>query len=137
MRITPKLVLVLKDNEIFVFGSNLSGLHGAGAAKLARTNFGAIMGIGEGLTGQSYALPTKGYVTHGQLYTLEISQIEIHVNRLYNHVQSHSGVLVYYITEVGCGLAGYKPSGIAPLFRDFLELENVYLPLSFINELKR
>lgn len=128
MRITPEKITQLKPNEIFVFGSNLAGIHGAGAAKYAYDNFGAIWGKAYGLQGQSFAIPTKDrYISN----SLRIDMIQTYVMLFHAHVLTHTKN-VYYVTPIGCGYAGYKPEDIAPLFKDLINLENVYLPESFI-----
>lgn len=127
---TPAYVSELNPNEVFVFGSNLNGIHGAGAAKLARDKFGAVIGVGEGLTGSSYALPTIGRFFE----ILPISDIKTHVDRLKTIVESNPDKL-FLITAVGCGLATYSAKDIAPLFKDFTILPNMTLPKSFITML--
>ena len=131
MRITPNNITELKENEIFVFGSNESGIHGAGAAKLAREKFGAILGQGYGLQGKSYAIPTKGPFAQ---YRLHVSDIRKYVDK-FIEVSKERKDLTFLVTLVGCGLAGYEPNQIAHLFKDALKLENVYLPIEFITEL--
>ena len=132
-KITPENIQELKENEIFVFGSNLAGKHGAGAALLAKNRFGAKFGIGVGLMGQSYAFPTKNY----NIQTLPIESnnsicIKQFVEPLLELIKS-SPSKHFYITELGCGLAGYTPNDIAPLFKGFEELENCSLPQRFID----
>ena len=97
--------------EIFVFGSNLAGIHGAGAALYARKYHGAIQGQGIGLQGSSYALPTKDH----RIRTLRLSSIERHVAAFLTFTQLHPD-LVFKVTRIGCGLAGYTDQEIAPLF---------------------
>jgi hypothetical protein len=97
---------------IFVFGSNLAGRHGAGAAFYARQNYGARNGQGEGLQGNSYAIPTKDE----NLVTLPLERISEHVERFKQFAREHPE-LQFSVTPVGCGLAGYSPDDIAPLFR--------------------
>ena len=101
-------------NKIFVFGSNLAGRHGAGAAKFARERFGAVYGVGVGRTGQSYAIPTKDE----NLKTLPLQSIEKHVYQfhLYTLVWTDA---IFVVTRIGCGLAGYKDEDIAPMFDGF------------------
>ena len=111
------------NQEILVFGSNLSGIHGAGAARYARMNHGAIMGQGIGLQGSSYALPTKGV----NISFMPLEEISRHVDEFIEFAKSRSD-LTFRVTRVGCGLAGFKDEQIAPLFRDALELPNVRLP---------
>lgn len=127
MRITSTNITELKKNEVFVFGSNMKGVHGKGAAKDA-VQWGAKYSIGEGLQGQTYAIPTK----NEELKKLKLNEIQKHVEKFKNVVISKKN-LIFLITPIGCGLAGNCPSDIAPLFKDFLEFENVYLPKEFID----
>lgn len=99
------------QDEIFVFGSNLKGVHGRGAALAARRHYGAIIGQGVGLQGRSYAIPTKGAV----LEVLSLQVIEQHVDEFIVFATRHPE-LKFYVTAVGCGLAGYKSDQIAPMF---------------------
>ena len=110
--------------KIFVFGSNLAGRHGAGAALDARRYHGAIYGRGEGLQGRSYAIPTKS----STLQTLNLDAIEMFVNRFLVFARAHPEK-IFQITPIGCGLAGYKPMDIAPMFRG--APSNCELPESF------
>ena len=132
MRVTPENITELKDNEIFVFGSNEAGIHGAGAARLALEKFGAIDGLGFGMTGvsHSFAIPTKDW----HIRTLPLDVIEFYVNRFIDFAKN-SPYLHFLVTQIGCGLAGYKPEQIAPLFRRCLLFKNVSLPQSFIDVL--
>jgi hypothetical protein len=98
---------------IFVFGSNRAGRHGKGAALAARRQHGAIDGQGEGLQGQSYAIPTKDE----KLKTLGLDAIAVHVDRFLDFARQRPD-LRFQVTRVGCGLAGYRDEQIAPLFRD-------------------
>lgn len=111
-------------NEIFVFGSNLAGRHGKGAALAARREHGAIYGQGEGLQGQSYAIPTKD----AAIRTLPLDVIRLHVSRFLN-VARYRPDLTFRLTPVGCGLAGYKFEQIAPMFE--LAPANVIMPAEF------
>ena len=97
----------------FVFGSNLAGIHGAGAAKAAMEKFGARYGVGIGFTGQSYAIPTKDY----KIETLPIEPIKFFIGQ-FAQVSHAMKETEFFITRVGCGLAGYTDAGIAPLFRE-------------------
>ena len=119
-RITPSEINKLLTNEVFVFGSNIQGMHIGGAARIAFDKFGAEWGNGEGLQGQSYALPTMEGVddTSSATWTFTI------------FAKDHPE-LKFFVTPVGCGIAGYRPEEIAPMFKDAAKLENVYLPLSF------
>lgn len=96
---------------VFVFGSNLAGRHGAGAARAARLWYGAHPGQGEGLAGGSYALPTKD----ASLVSLPLAQVAVHVERFLSFARAHPD-LEFLVTRVGCGLAGYADRDIAPLF---------------------
>lgn len=128
---TPDSVTALKDNEVFVFGSNIAGIHGKGAAKTA-TQWGAVKGKGIGLYGQTYALPTKR--VWFDKHPLPIRSIDMYVRDLANAVRLHKNKH-FIITEVGCGLAGYAPEDIAPLFHEFVLFENCSLPKRFIDVL--
>lgn len=100
------------ENEVFVFGSNLAGRHGKGAAKIAKDRFGAVYGVGNGLTGNSYALPTKDYY----LKTMSLAKIQSYIND-FKYIAKLKPNKVFIVTRVGCGLAGYKDHEIAPLFK--------------------
>lgn len=128
MRITPDNIQSLEENEIFVFGSNESGIHGAGAAKTAFELFGAKYGVGFGPQGQSFAIPTKNW-NIGRLFPIFIHQ---YVVRFLMYADSHPE-LKFYVTEIGCGLAGYTPENIAWMFAECMEEENIYLPQKFID----
>lgn len=101
-----------KAGQIFVFGSNLAGRHGAGAAKAARVSFGAKYGQGDGLQGQSYGIPTKDK----KLKTLSLTEIEDHV-KVFVLFAIYNPDLSFFITRVGCGLAGLKDNQVAPMFK--------------------
>lgn len=96
---------------IFVFGSNLAGRHGKGAALTAKIDFGAEYGVGVGRTGDAYAIPTKGY----RLEILALDIIQTHVNTFIDYAREHPE-LEFFVTRIGCGLAGYKDWQIAPMF---------------------
>lgn len=125
-RVTPDKIERLSRNEIFVFGSNVLGMHRGGAARFARKKFGAKMGHPRGLQGQSYAIPTVG---------LPESDIEREVQRFCEFAEMHPE-LTFFVTPVGCGIAGFVPEDIAPMFRPATELSNVLLPESFWDVLK-
>jgi len=110
--------------EAFVFGSNEAGRHGKGAALHARLNHGAIYGQGEGLQGNSYAIPTKD----AHLCTLPLDVIRIYVGRFNKFAADHAE-LTFRLTPIGCGLAGYSPKDIAPMFAD--SPGNVIIPDEF------
>lgn len=120
-RYTPEWITDLKENEVFVFGSNLAGNHAGGAARVAYMKFGAEWGQGEGLQGQSYAIPTM----QGGVET-----IAPYVDTFIEFAKAHPE-LHFYVTPIGCGIAGFKNEEIAPLFRAALSLANVSLPKSF------
>lgn len=115
----------LPPNVIFVFGSNLAGRHGKGAALTAKMHFGAVYGLGAGLMNQSYAIPTKDE----SLQTLSLNDINIYIQDFKFFAESHPE-LFFYLTPIGCGLAGYQPQDIAPLFTPLLNL-NIIFPESF------
>lgn len=110
--------------DIFVFGSNLAGRHGAGAALWARNHRGAVYGCGIGPQGQSYAIPTKDR----EMKTLPLDMIELYVSQFLLFAKDNPR-LKFELTAIGCGLAGYKPAQIAPMFRD--APSNVALPIEF------
>jgi hypothetical protein len=131
MRISPKYITKIRDNEIFVFGSNESGRHGKGAAKTA-IKWGAIYGISEGIQGNTYAIPTKDvYIKN----TLSISEIKLYVDNFVKFAIDNSE-LNFLVTEIGCGLAGLSPYEVAPLFIECVEIVNIYLPKSFYDTYK-
>ena len=121
---TPDAIDSLKSDEVFVFGSNLHGCHGGGAARAAMKKFGAIWGQGVGLQGQSYAIPTM----QGGVET-----IKPYVDQFIDFAKEHTE-LFFYVTRIGCGIAGFKDSDIAPLFKDAMDVRNICLPESFIKE---
>ena len=123
---TPDKINRLKYDEIFVFGSNLRGIHAGGAARVAVERFGAIMGQGVGLQGQSYAIPTM----QGGVET-----IKPYVNDFIRFAKEHKS-LVFYITRIGCGIAGFKDEEIAPLFSEARGIKNIILPKSFCDILE-
>lgn len=125
-RVTPDNITSLQPGEVFVFGSNESGIHGAGAALLATNEFGAKLGQGFGFSVQSFAIPT----TNWQIRTLDKERIDFYVDRFIEYAELHPE-LTFYVTEIGCGLAGYEPKDIAPMFYWAKQLKNVYLPARF------
>lgn len=123
----------LYPGEIFVFGSNLSGLHGAGAAKMAKERFGAEGGIYYGMTGKCFAIPTRRifkWKPQIELETLPIETIEYYIDAFVGYA-SKTPDKKFLLTEVGCGHAGYTPEQIAPLFKGAIGLINVVFPDSF------
>ncbi len=119
---TPGFIKELGPNEIFVFGSNLDGAHLGGAARLAHKSFGAVWGQGVGLQGRSYAIPTM----HGG-----VEAIKPYVDEFLGFAKRNPQY-VFLVTRIGCGIAGFRDSQIAPLFRDALEIGNVVLPKEFL-----
>ena len=117
-RTTPEFITELQPNEIFVFGSNLKGMHGGGAAYIAYRKFGAIMGQGVGLQGQSYGIPTM----QGGVET-----IRPYVDEFIEFAKEHPE-LTFLVTRIGCGIAGFTDEEIAPLFVKAHEVENIVLP---------
>lgn len=122
IRIAPSYISKLAPNEIFVFGSNLEGMHGGGAALTAYKKFGAVWGQGTGLQGQSYAIPTM----QGGVET-----IKPYVDEFIDFARKHPD-LRFLVTPIGCGIAGFKPSQIAPLFKEAKNIFNIYLPKEFL-----
>lgn len=129
--ISPEFINTLSDNEIFVFGSNESGIHGLGAAKQA-LKWGAVRGQAEGLQGRTYGIPTKDKTIRRTLSTTEIKP---YVDRFILYAKTNPQY-IFLVTEIGCGLAGLNPSQVAPLFIEALGINNIYLPKRFINNLK-
>ena len=119
---TPERITELKADEVFVFGSNLAGMHGGGAAWLAFQKFGAVMGCGVGLRGQSYAIPTM----QGGVET-----IKPYVDEFIAYAKTRPD-LFFYVTRIGCGIAGFRDREIAPLFKEAAGVENICLPKSFV-----
>ena len=134
MNVTPQMITSLGPGEIFVFGSNLMGLHAGGAAKAAM-NFGAEWGNGVGIQGQTYAIPTLSRPGGLPEHMLPVSEIGKYVNEFIayaaNHPENH-----FYVTPIGCGIAGFTPAQIAPLFKKALKLDNVSLPEDFLRILQ-
>ncbi|MFC6356598.1 A1S_2505 family phage non-structural protein [Luethyella okanaganae] len=116
------MITELAPAEVFVFGSNADGLHGAGAARFAFDNFGAIWGQGSGLQGRSYGIDTmSGFATMAE-------QVAAFLRFAAGHPE-----LRFLVTAIGCGIAGYLPSEVAPLFVEVPP--NVVLPERFVAEL--
>ena len=119
-RITPENIKNLNKNEIFVFGSNLRGSHGSGAAYMA-LQWGAKLGIGVGLHGQTYAIPTMFD---------NVTKLIPYVKEFIYFAQGHPN-MIFLVTKIGCGIAGFTVNDIAPLFKEAESYENIYLPTEF------
>ena len=122
---TPERISELRADEVFVFGSNLAGMHGGGAAWVAFRKFGAEMGVGVGLSGQSYAIPTM----QGGVET-----IKPYVDEFIAFAKEHPE-LFFYVTRIGCGIAGFRDKQIAPLFAEAIDVTNICLPETFVDYL--
>ena len=120
-RVTPNFITNLAPNEVFVFGSNLQGMHGGGAALIALRKFGAILGQGVGMQGQSYGIPTM----HGG-----VDVIAPYVDEFIAYAREHKE-LQFLVTRIGCGIAGFSAKEIAPLFSEAIDVENISLPSDF------
>ena len=131
---TPEIINYLEPNEIFVFGSNEAGMHGGGAAKTAQEKFGAIYGVPFGLMGQSFAIPTKDT----RIETLPLSDI---LNYLVSFIKFtiDNPQLKFYLTKIGCGLAGYTTNNIKSILWKAVDLatnngelpQNIIIPIEF------
>ena len=123
-RVTPEKVEHMKEGQVFVFGSDPEGRHEGGAAHVALTHFGAVKGQGEGLQGQSYAIPS----------TMGIDEMAKHV-RDFIAFAERNPQLTFLVTPIGCGHGRQVPSSVAPLFVGAVDVENIWLPQVFWNEL--
>lgn len=126
-RFTPERITRLEKNEVFVFGSNLGGYHGGGAARVAMDCFGAVWGQGVGLQGQCYAIPTM----QGGVET-----IRPYVDEFIAFARQHKEK-TFLVTRIGCGIAGFFDEDIAPLFADAIDDANIILPETFVEILKK
>lgn len=117
--------------QIYVFGSNLAGRHGRGSAAVAFNKHGAQYGVGFGPQGNSFAIPTK----NADLGVLDLKQIEYYVECFTLYAVSNQQ-MHFNVVEIGCGLAGYKPEQIAPMFVAAYTLPNVTLPSSFVEVIR-
>lgn len=124
---TPEWINRLNENEVFVFGSNLAGFHGGGAASVALHSFGAVWGKGVGLQGQSYAIPTM----HGG-----VDKIKPYVDEFIAFAREHRD-MKFLVTPIGCGIAGFTAQEMAPLFADAIDVENILLPEDFVKVIER
>ena len=126
MKKSPSQIDSLGEHEVFVFGSNLAGQHGGGAARHAYNKFGAEWGVGVGMTGQCYAIPTM----HGG-----VEDIRPYVDDFVAYAKAHPE-LTFLVTRIGCGIAGFRDEDMAPPFVDTTALENVALPARWIEILE-
>jgi hypothetical protein len=129
-RITPDRITVLDGGQVFVFGSNLGGRHGAGAARTAMC-WGANYGQPSGLQGNTYAIPT---MDKSVTRTLTIKEIKPFVDEFIDFAIFHPK-LIFLVTEIGCGLAGLKVKDVAPLFSGAIHVNNIHLPRRFWRKL--
>ena len=120
---TPDFIKELKENEIFVFGSNLKGMHGGGAARVAVDKFGAVWG--QGVEGQCYAIPTM----QGGVET-----IAPYVDEFIAYASQHPEYK-FLVTRIACGIAGFSVQEIAPLFEAAIDVENIILPKDFVENI--
>ena len=125
MRYTPEFITKLGYNQIFVFGSNLAGKHNGGGARIAVEKFGAIYGQGFGNQGQSYAIPTLGF----DFEKISLAEIKLYIDLFFNYAFNHPQN-EFLVTKIGCGIAGYEISEIAPLFLN--PFKNIILPKEFV-----
>ena len=125
-RITPPIIQTLKEHEIFVFGSDLRGVHCGGTAYQALLNFGALLGQGVGPQGRCYAIPT---IVGG------LQKIQPYITEFIQYTLSHPEQ-TFLVTPIGCGIAGFTPQEIAPMFRRAMPIENILLPQQFWNVLR-
>ena len=124
---TPEFITELAEDEIFVFGSNLAGMHGGGAAATAHRCFGAAWGKGVGLYGRSYAIPTM----QGGVET-----IKPYVDKFIEFAKSHQEQR-FLVTKIGCGIAGFRDEQIAPLFAEAIDVKNIILPRDFVEIIQK
>ena len=125
MKYTPELIAELGDNQIFVFGSNLAGKHNGGGARIALEKFGAVYGQAFGSQGQSYAIPTLGF----DFEKISLTEIKLYIDLFFNYAFNHPQY-EFLVTKIGCGIAGYKISEIAPLLLN--PFKNIVLPKEFV-----
>lgn len=124
-RCTPEIITELKENEVIVFGSKPDGNHKSGAAKIAFEKFGAQQGLGEGISGQSYAIPVHKYHTH---------KMDKAVKSFVGYAKTHADK-IFYVLPVGCGSAGIDIRVVSEMSSKAMDYDNIYLPRSFINSL--
>ena len=134
-RITPEKIQYINENEVFVFGSNTVGHHLGGAAKTATDKFGAVWGVNSGITGRCYAVPTVDLDPKTRyVEKMPLIYIRHKIVDLINYAKRHK-YKTFFITEIGCGIAGFTIDEIAPLFKEAIKVNNIHLPLRFWNKL--
>lgn len=127
MKRITQFIEKLNPEEIFVFGSNLDGHHGGGAARMAYDKFGAEWGVGVGFTGSCYAIPTMFF---------DCNDIRPYVDAFLKEA-SELPEIRFYVTEIGCGIAGWRVEQIAPFFKDAMNMRNIWLPRRFVDVLSK
>ena len=130
---TPELVESLKDGQVFVFGSNLIGYHSGGASLVAMQRFGAVWGQAEGPQGQCYAIPVD---IRGEAVENVSAYMKRHIDKFLAYAKTHPE-LFFLVIRVGCGNAGFDDEFVAPFFKEVMKIDNVSLPKSFVEILKR
>ena len=133
MAYTPEFVESLKDGQVFVFGSNLIGNHSGGASLVAMQRFGAVWGQAEGPQGQCYAIPVD---IRGEAVENVSTYMKRHIDKFLAYAKAHSE-LFFIVIRVGCGNAGFDDEFMAPFFKEAIKMDNVSLPMSFVEILKR
>lgn len=133
MRYTPEIIDKLWKDEVFVFGSNESGFHGAGAARVAADKFGAKMGQGFGMAGHTFAIPTKDW----DIQSLPLDVIGMYITRFIAYAKLKRKK-TFLVTKIGCGLAGFSVEDIAQFFRETRGprgVGNIILPKEFVDSI--
>ena len=130
---TPEFVESLKDGQVFVFGSNLIGYHSGGASLVAMQRFGAVWGQAEGPQGQCYAIPVD---IRGEAVENVSAYMKRHIDKFLVYAKAHPE-LFFMVIRVGCGNAGFDEEFVAPFFKEAMKMDNVSLPKSFVEILKR
>ena len=130
---TPEFVESLKDGQVFVFGSNLIGYHSGGASLVAMQRFGAVWGQAEGPQGQCYGIPVD---IRGEAVENVSAYMKRHIDKFLSYAKAHPE-LSFLVIRVGCGNAGFDEEFVAPFFKEVMQMDNVSLPKSFVEILKR
>lgn len=129
-RVTPERITWIAPFEVFVFGSNMDGNHAGGAARFAKEKFSAIEGMGKGIQGRSYAIPTIGH----DFTEIDMDYLKLCVEEFIAYAKGRVHVR-FYVTPIGCGIAGMHPSQVAPFFKKAITVTNITLPKEFWDEL--